>query len=99
VTAFLVTSVLESQHHPELRNTKHDVVTGTQAFLSAAVNGAIERGELTVAGDVTALAEMLSAVPLGMGFYAGFVGRHQELQAVTDQLRRLVVGNLWHLTE
>jgi hypothetical protein len=34
-----------------------------------------------------------------MGFYAGFVANHEELPAVTDQLGRLLVGDLWHISE
>jgi AcrR family transcriptional regulator len=97
--AFLLTEVLESHRHPELRHPEHDGVTNTRAFLAAAVNRAIDRGELAVAGDVSALVEMLLAVLWGMGFYAGFVGNHDELAAVTDQLGRLLVGDLWHISE
>ena len=64
------------------------------------INGAIESEELTVESDVGALVEMLLAVLWGVGLYAGFVGSsHEELKAVINQLRRLFVGNLWHLTE
>ena len=44
-----------------------------------AVTDAIERGELTTDTDVTTLVEMLVAVMWGMGFYAGYVGGHDEL--------------------
>jgi AcrR family transcriptional regulator len=97
--AFLVSSILESQRHPELRNTKHDAVTGMRAFLRAAVNRSIELGELTAAGDVTALVEMLVALVWGMGFHACFVGSHEEVHAVTDQVRRLLIGGLWLISD
>jgi AcrR family transcriptional regulator len=97
--AFLVTSVLESQRHPELKLVDHDSLSNSRAFLAWAVNEAIENGELTTDTDVTALVEMLVAVLWGMGFYAGFVGGHDELEVITDQLRQLLVGKLWKLSE
>lgn len=45
-TAFLATTVLESQRHPELSRTENDAVRATREFLVWAVNDAIERGEL-----------------------------------------------------
>ena len=31
----------------------------------------------------------------GMGFYAGFVGSHEELEMITEQFKKLMVGKLW----
>ena len=70
--AFLVTSVLESQRHPELR-TESTTRACSREFMAWAVNDAIKRGELTTDTDVNHLVEMLVAVMWGMGFYAGFV--------------------------
>ena len=94
--AFLVTSVLESQRHPELRRDENDSLLGTRQFLNWAVNGAIERGELTTDAPVEPLVEMLTAMFWGMAFYAGFVGSHEELEAITDEFKRLLVGKLWN---
>ena len=85
--AFLVTSVLESQRHPELSGDEHDSLKNSRAFVSWAVNDAIERGELTTDTDVNHLVEMLVAVMWGMGFYAGFVGNHDELDGRRAQVR------------
>jgi AcrR family transcriptional regulator len=93
--AFLVTSVLESQRHPELRRHDHDAVLGTREFLTLAITGAIERGELTTDAPVGQLVEMMTAMVWGMGFYAGFVGSHEELERITDEFKDLLVGKLW----
>jgi AcrR family transcriptional regulator len=97
--AFLVTSVLESQRHPELSNDDHDSLKASREFMSWAVNDAIERGELTTDTDINHLVEMLVAVMWGMGFYAGFVGDHDELASVVHKFELLMANKLWHLHE
>jgi AcrR family transcriptional regulator len=93
--AFLVTSVLESQRHPELRREEHDALLGTRLFLTHAIKSAIDRGELTTDTPVAPLVEMLNAMLWGMGFYAGFVGDHGELRVITNKFKELLVGRLW----
>lgn len=73
-TAFLATTVLESQRHPELSRTENDAVRATREFLVWAVNDAIERGELAADVDVSSLAETLLVVLCGVGFYIGLSG-------------------------
>jgi AcrR family transcriptional regulator len=97
--AFLVTSVLEAQRHPELNNDEHDSLKNSRAFVSWAVNDAIQRGELTTDTDVKHLVEMLVAVMWGMGFYAGFVGERTELSSVVHKFELLMANKLWHLHE
>jgi AcrR family transcriptional regulator len=104
--AFLVTSVLEGQRHPELRSDEHDSMRNSRAFVSWAVNDAIEKGELTLEKgelttdtDVPQLVEMLVAVMWGMGFYAGYVGSHNELKSIADKLELLLANKLWKLAE
>jgi TetR/AcrR family transcriptional regulator, repressor for uid operon len=92
--AFLITATLESQRHPELGRSEADSVHTTREFLSWAINDGIQRGELTADTDASALTEMLIAVLLGVGFYAGFVGSRHELDPVTDQLRQLLARSL-----
>ena len=55
--------------------------------MSWAVNEAIERGELITDNDVGPLVEMLVAVMWGMGFYAGYVGSHEELEVDCAEVR------------
>lgn len=95
--AFLVTSVLEAQRHPELADQEHDSLRHSREFVAWAVNEAIQRGELTTDTEVDSLVEMLVAVMWGMGFYAGFVGGHEELKAVVRQFELLMSNNLWRL--
>ena len=97
--AFLVTSVLESQRHPELSNDEHDSLRASRDFVSWAVNDAIERGELTTDAEVNQSVEMLVAVMWGMGFYAGFVGNHEDLASVVHKFELLMANKLWHLHE
>ncbi|RAV11371.1 TetR family transcriptional regulator [Mycolicibacterium sp. GF69] len=95
--AFLVTSVLEAQRHPGLSGDEHDSLRHSREFVAWAVNDAIKRGELTTDTEVDALVEMLVAVMWGMGFYAGFVGDHDELKSVVQQFELLMGNNLWRL--
>ncbi|MBV8929741.1 MAG: TetR/AcrR family transcriptional regulator [Mycobacteriaceae bacterium] len=97
--AFLVTAILEAQRHPELRQDQHDSLKNTREFLAWAINGAIERGELTTETAIEPLVEMLVAMMWGMGFYAGFVGSHDDLNSITDNFARLMTGKLWKLRE
>lgn len=97
--AFLVTSVLEAQRHPELGGGEHDCLRDSRAFIASAVNDAIERAELTAGTDAGSLVEMLVAVLLGLGFYAGFVGGRTELEAVIEKLRLLPANELWHVSD
>ena len=91
--------MLESQRHPELSDDEHDSLTASREFMSWAVNDAISRGELTTDTDVNHLVEMLVAVMWGMGFYAGFVGDHDERGSVVHQFELLMANKLWHLHE
>ena len=97
--AFLVTSVLESQRHPELSRDEHNSLKTSRAFVNWAVTDAIERGELTTDTDVPTLVEMLVAVMWGRGFYAGYVGGHDELASIVETLERLLANKLWTISE
>ena len=92
--AFLITATLESQRHPELSRSGIDPVSTTREFLLWAINDGIQRGELKADTDASALTEMLLAVLLGVGFYAGFVGSRHALDAVTGQLKLLLARSL-----
>lgn len=93
--AFLITSVLESQRHPELSRVENDSMRRAHGFLTTAISNAIEQGELSADTDVPALTGALLAVLCGMGFYAGFVGSPEGFDAILVQLRRLLAGALF----
>ncbi len=97
--AFLVTSVLETQRHPELVSSERDPLKNSRDFVTWAVSDAIARGELSSDTDVAHLVEMLVAVLWGMGFYAGFVGDRTELGAVVHKLELLLANKLWAIGE
>ena len=97
--AFLVTSVLESQRHPELANDEHDSLKTSREFMLLAVNDAIKRGELTTDTDVNHLVEMLVAVMWGMSFYAGYVSSDHDLDAVVEKFELLIAHKLWELSD
>ena len=92
--AFLITVALESQRHPDLSHEEADSVRTTREFLSWAIDDAIKRGELAPDTDASALTELLIAVLLGVGFYAGFVANRHEIDTVTRQLHGLLAGSL-----
>lgn len=97
--AFLVTSVLESQRHPELSRDEHTSLKTSRAFMTWAVTDSLQRGELMTDTDVPTLVELLVAVMWGMGFYAGYVGGQDELTTIVDKLELLLANKLWTLAE
>ncbi len=96
--AFLLTSVVESRRHPELRRLENASLRQTREFLTDAIEEAIQDGELTATTDLASLTEMLVAVLCGIGFYADFVGSRRQLNVITNQLRQLMAGTLWRFS-
>jgi len=99
VAAFLVTSVLESQRHPDLNPEDNESLNFTRGFVTSAIRDAIEAGEIRSDVDVDAAAEMLMAVMWGLGFYAGFVGDKERLITITDQFLQLLNGEIWRAAD
>lgn len=97
--AFLVTSVLESQRHPELSGDEHDSLRNSREFIAWAVDDAIKSGELTTDTDVSDLVEMLVAMMWGIGFYAGFVGSRDDLSGVVEKFQLLLANKLWQFSD
>jgi AcrR family transcriptional regulator len=87
--AFLVTALLDSQRHPDLPK---GAIAETREFLTWAINGAVERGELAIDTNASALVEMLLAIMWGICFYAGFLDSGERVALMADQLRRLLPG-------
>jgi AcrR family transcriptional regulator len=97
--AFLVTSVLEAQRHPELVSEEHDALRSSREFVRWAVDEAIKRGELSTDTDIPAIVEMLVAVMWGMGFYAGYVGHREDVAVIVDKFELLMANKLWQLRD
>lgn len=96
--AFLVTSVLEAQRHPELSREDGDTLQLTRAFAVSAVRDGIANGELRADVDVDAAAEMLVAAFWGLGFYAGFIGDQDRLATVAAEFTGLLQDSGWLAT-
>lgn len=94
---FVISAMLDSQRHPELRPLVGDVQAATRRFLTGALTDAVDRGELTTAADVPTLSEMLLAVLWGVGFYVAFVGDRKESAAVIANVHALLAHQLWQL--
>lgn len=92
--AFLITSVLESQRHPEWNRVDNDLLRTIRTFLTGAIDDAIEHGELTADTDVAALCETLLAVLCGVGFYVTFVGGQRNMEAIAERFRLLLATAL-----
>jgi hypothetical protein len=90
-----MTSILESQRHPELNQAENDAIRLCREFLTRVVNDAIEQGEFAAPIDANALIETLLVVLCGAGFYAGFVQSYREMQAVIGVLGQLLEGALF----
>jgi AcrR family transcriptional regulator len=97
VAAFLVTSVLESQRHPELVPAERDFLQNSRLFFKSLVEDAMASGELTTTAEVSSLVELLVAVWWGVGFYAGYVGGSDQLETINEQLLQLLSNRLWTL--
>lgn len=93
--AFMVTSVLESQRHPELTLHDRDSLEETRRFAADAVRDGISNGELRADLDPEVTAETLVAAFWGLGFYAGFVGDQPRMATVTTQFLALLRNGGW----
>jgi AcrR family transcriptional regulator len=93
--AFMVTSVLESQRHPELSQDDSDSLQHTRQFAANAVRDGIASGELRADLDTESAVELLVAAFWGIGFYAGFVGDQQRLMSITAEFVDLLGGGGW----
>ncbi len=91
--AFLVTSVLESQRHPELSETDHDGLASTREFVAWALRDAQSAGELRWDVDTRAAGETVLAMLLGVGFYAGFMGGGRGPTDIAAEFLRLLRGD------
>lgn len=99
VSTFLITAILDARRHPELHLVEHESLLNSRDHLTAIVTEAIASGELSTDADVDALVQLLLAVLWGVGFFAGFLGTHQEVETLAGTLLRLLAGDLWQLRD
>ena len=96
--AFLVTSVLESQRHPELGDDEHDSLKHSREFVTWAVNDAIERGELTTDTDVDYARRDACRGDVGDGLLRRLRRRPRPArQRSCSKFELLMANNLWRL--
>lgn len=86
VAAFIVTSVLESQRHPELRHDGGEVLNSIRDFAGWVLSEGVADGDLRPDIDVDLNTEVMVAMLCGLAFYSGFVGDRQRLPDVTARL-------------
>jgi AcrR family transcriptional regulator len=79
---FTVIARVESHRSPSLRDNPGPVVSAVQGFYTSMVDEAIARGEIPPGTDAAAVANMLLAMFLGMGFYAGFILDRNDMAVI-----------------
>jgi AcrR family transcriptional regulator len=91
---FTVTARLEFHRSPSLRETPGPVISAVQDFYSSMVDEAIARGEIPADTDAASVVNMLLAMLLGIGFYAGFIVDHNDIGMIAKQLHNLMAHGL-----
>lgn len=97
--AFLITSVVEAQRHPELVDPRIDPNQGTLAFVVSAIKAAVESGDVHADIDVESVADMLVALLWGMTIYGGFVGDQERLEQISERFLELLSGHPWRRSQ
>jgi AcrR family transcriptional regulator len=91
---FIITARLEFHRRPSLRDSRGPVVSAMQEFYGSMVDDAIARGEIPDNSDPAAVVNMLLAMFLGMGFYAGFIADSNYMSMIAKQLHQLMAHGL-----
>src|ERR1700722_371983 len=91
---FVITARLEFHRSPSLRDSPGPVVSAVQGFYASMVDDAIARGEIPAGTDAAAVVNMLLAMFLGMGFFAGYIVDQNNMPVIAKQLHQLLVHGL-----
>jgi hypothetical protein len=91
---FTVTARLEFHRSPSLRASPGPVISAVQDFYASMVDEAITRGEIPTDTDAPGVVNMLLAMFLGMGFYAGFIVDQNDMAMIAKQLHGLMAHGL-----
>jgi AcrR family transcriptional regulator len=94
MTRFVVTARLEFHRNPSLRDGRSPVIAAVQAFYESMVDDAVSRGEIPADTDAAAVADMLLAMLLGVGFYSGYIVDGNDMTMIARQLHKLIVHGL-----
>ena len=94
---FLITCRLDVHRNPDLLTAANAAVSAVRSFYESIVDGAIKRREIPDDTDPAAVANMLFALFWGMGFYAGFLNKSNDMSGVAKQLHGLLVHGLLDL--
>jgi hypothetical protein len=90
----IIAARLESHRCPSLRGSPAPVVSAVQEFYGSMVEDAIARGEIPDDTDPAAVVNMLLAMFLGMGFYAGFIVDSNNMAMIAKQLHHMMTRGL-----
>lgn len=91
---FIISSRLELHRHKGLRGGNPPATKAVVDFYTWMVDDAVARGEIDADIDRKSVVDMLFAMFWGVGFFAGFVHRQDQVTAVAKQLRTLFTGGL-----
>jgi AcrR family transcriptional regulator len=91
---FILMARLEFHRSPSLRDSPSPVVSAVQLFYASMVDDAIARGEIPSDTDTVPVVNMLLAMFLGMGFYAGFIVDRKDMSVIAKQLHQLMAHGL-----
>jgi AcrR family transcriptional regulator len=91
---FVIAARLEFHRSPSLRGGPGPVVSAIHEFYGSMVEDAIARGEIPDDTDPAAVVNMLMAMFLGMGFYAGFIVDSNNMPMIAKQLHQLMTHGL-----
>lgn len=94
VAAFLVTSVMEAQRHPQLNKDRNGALEWSREFAAWVLGDAVAAGELPAGINLAVATEMLVSMLLGLAVYAGFVASQEQLVEVTEQFLGMLSGGL-----
>ena len=92
VAAFLVTSVMEGQRHPQLNKEGNGALELAREFTTWVLGEAVAAGELPDGVNLQVTSEMLISMLLGLAMYGGFVGSYEQLVDVSDQFLGMIAG-------
>ena len=91
---FTIVSRLELHRNPGLRGCTAPASEAVATFYEWMVDDAIRRGEIPADIDAAAVVNTLFAMFWGMGFFAGFVHKGNDVMGIAKQLHRLLVHGL-----